>query len=73
MVVTRHRTGGSGFGSGSGMSTEPIDERLCEFVTSEVTRSILDVTPVMFGSIKDVIIELIEDQLRIYRSDLSAS
>ena len=35
MVVT---TQGSGFGSGSGGDVELIDERMCEFIMSEITR-----------------------------------
>ncbi|XP_052619633.1 uncharacterized protein LOC128126006 [Lactuca sativa] len=56
MVVTRHGAGGSGSRSGSvlGDGTEPVDERLCELIAAEVTRGILDVTPVIFGTVKEV-------------------
>ena len=62
MVMTRHGAGGSGSGSGSGARIELIEERLREFIVPEVTRGILDATPVMSESIKEGIIELMEDR-----------
>ena len=54
--------------------TKPTDEGLREFIASEVARGILDVTLVMFvWSIKEGIINLMEDRLRIFRTDLAAS
>ena len=75
MVVLRPRPtdGGSGEGSGSGSGTEPIEERLREFITSEITRGILESTPIIFGSIKEGIVEMMEDRLRAFRSDLASS
>ena len=72
MVVTRHGAGGlgsssgSGSGSGSGDGTEPIDETLRELIASEVTRVILDATPVIFGIVREGIIEIMEEQLRSF-------
>ena len=65
--------GALGSGSSSGMGFEPIDDGLREFITYEITRGILDVTPVMFGSIKEGIMELMEDRLQIFRVDMDAS
>ena len=73
MMVTCHGAWGSGSRPGSGTSTEPIDKRLSEFIASEVTRGILNATPMMFGLIKEGIIELMEDCLRIFTADLAAS
>ena len=73
MVMTRHGVGGSGFGSGSATGSEPIDEGLREFVASEITRGILDVTHVMFESIKEGIMDLMEERLQIFRDDLATS
>ena len=57
MVVTRFGAGGSGSGSGSGAglgdTTEPIDESLCEVIAAEVTRGILDATPIFFWTVKE--------------------
>lgn len=74
MVVTRHGAGGSGSGSGlgSGAGPEHVDDGLREFIVYEITRGILDATPVIFGSIKEGIIELMEDHLRAVRSDLAS-
>ena len=63
MEVTNGRAEGSGSGSGSGSGTKPIDEGLCEFIVSEIMRGILIATPVMFRSIKEDVIELMEDHL----------
>ena len=75
MVVLRSRPvdGGSGEGSGSGSGSEPVDEGLREFIASEITRGILESTPILFGSIKEGIMELMEDRLRAFRSDLASS
>ena len=73
MVVTCGGAGGSGFESGSGMGTKPIDDGLCEYIASEVTRDIIDATSMLFVSIKEGIIRLMEDLLRIFRADLAAS
>ena len=50
-----------------------MDDGLHEFITSEITRGILDATPVIFGSIKEGSVELMEDRLRAFRSDLAFS
>ena len=75
MVVLRPRpaVGSSGEGSGLGLSSEPVDERLREFIASEITRGILDATPVIFGSIKEGIVELMEDRLKAFRNDMATS
>ena len=49
MVSTRGRASGSGFGAG----VEPIDERLREFISSEITYDIMEATLVIFGTIKE--------------------
>ena len=76
MVITRHGAGGLGSGSGSrsglGAGSEQVDYGLCEFIASEITRGILEATPVIFGSIKEGIIELMEDRLRTFKSDLAS-
>ena len=74
MVVLRQRPAGgsSGEGSGSGSGSEPVDERLREFIASEITRGILESTPIIFGSIKEGIVELMEDRLRAFRSDMAS-
>ncbi|XP_052621903.1 uncharacterized protein LOC111883756 [Lactuca sativa] len=70
MVTLRERPVG-GSGSGSGAGSEPVDDGLREFIASEITRGILEATPVIFGSIKEGIIELMGDRLRAFRSDLA--
>ena len=59
MVVLRPRpaAGSSDAGEGSGSGSDPevgqMDEQTREFLSSEVTRIILEQTPVIFGSIKE--------------------
>ena len=71
VLCPRPEVGSSGEGSGSGSGSEPVDERLHEFIAFEITRGILDATPVIFGSIKEGIVELMEDRLRAFRSDMA--
>ena len=73
VMITCHRAGGSGSGSGLGSGAEPFDEGLCEFIASEITRGILESTPVIFGSIKEGIMQLMEDRLKAIRSDMASS
>ena len=74
MVVLRQRpvVGSLGEGSGSGLGSKPIHERLREFIASEITRGILESTPIIFGSLKEGIVELMEDRLRAFRSDMES-
>ena len=76
MVVTRFGAGGSGSGSGSengsGDTTDSIDERLCELIAAEVTKGILDATPVIFGAVKEGIMEIMEKRLRSFRTEIVA-
>ena len=51
--------------------TKPIDGRLLEFIAVEVTRSIVDATPVMFGTIKEGIMELLDDRLGAFRAEMA--
>ena len=76
MVVLRSRpaggSSGAGEGSGSGSGAEQLDEQTREFFTSEVTRIILEQTPVIFGSIKEGILELMEEKLGTFRAEVAA-
>ena len=51
---------------GSGSSVEPVDERLRELIATEVTPDILDATPVIFGTIKEGILDLMEERPRSF-------
>ena len=64
-MVTRGGSGlGSGSRSGSGSGAEPIDERLRDLIATEVTHDILDATPMIFGTIKEGIMEIMEEWLK---------
>ena len=65
-MITR---GGSGSGSSSG--TEPINERICELILVEVTCGILDATSMLFGTIKEGIMELMDERLRKFRVEIA--
>ena len=70
MVVLRSRPAVGSVGEGSG--SKPVDEGLREFIVSEITRGILESTPIIFGSIKEGILELMEDRHRAFRSDMAS-
>ena len=78
MVTTRFRAGGlgsgsgSGVGSGSGNTTNGIDGRLRELIAAEVTKGILDATSVNFGAVKDGMMEIMEEKLRAFRTEVYA-
>ena len=55
-----------------GSGSEPVDEGLREFIASEITRGILESTPINFGSIKEGIVKLMEDRLRAFRSNMAS-
>ena len=74
MVMITRQGGSSGEGtcSGSGSGVEPIDERMCEFITSEVTHDILEQTPVTFSTINERIMEILDELLGMFRSEILA-
>ena len=67
MVSTR----GGAFGSGSGDGDEPIDERLYEFITSEITHGIMEATTMIFGTINEGIMELLDERIRVLRGEIA--
>lgn len=71
MVMRRHEAGGLGFGFGT--SSESIDDGMQEFISSEITRGIIDANSMIFGSIKEGIMELMEDRLKAFKSDMATS
>ena len=76
MVVLRSRladgSAGAGEGSGSGSGAERMDEQTREFLSSEITRIILEQTPVIFSSIKEGILELMDERLSTFRVKVAA-
>lgn len=76
MVVTHFGAGalgsGPGFEAGSGDTTDVIDERMHKLIAAEVTRGILDASPVIFGMVKEGIMEIMEERLRSFRAELAA-
>lgn len=62
---------GSGFGPGSRVGSS--DAKLHEFIATEISRVILEETHVMFGTIKEGIIELMDECMRSLRVELVVS
>ena len=66
MVVTRGCFG-SGFGAddglGSGFGVGFMDDHMREFILAEITRSILEHTPVIFVTFKEDILEIPDERL----------
>ena len=61
------------FCSCSVFGVEPIDERIREFISSEITRGFLEVTPVIFGTIKEGIMELLDERFRAFNVEIADS
>ena len=75
MVTLRERPAGglgAGEGSGSGSGAEQLEERMRELISAEVTRSILDQTPVIFGMLKEGILEILDERLGAFRTEMMA-
>lgn len=56
-----------------GLGVEPIDESLYEFISAEDTGGILHATPVLFGTIKDGIMELVDEGHKPFRDEIAMS
>ncbi|XP_023742111.3 receptor-like protein EIX2 [Lactuca sativa] len=63
---------GAGEGSGSGSGAEQFGEQMKEFISVEVMRSILDQTLVIFGSVKEGVLELMDEKLGAFRTEIIA-
>ena len=70
MIRRRGSGSRSGSGSGSGSGADPIDERLRELIIAEVTHDILDASLVIFGTVKEGIMEIMEEQLRSFQAEI---
>lgn len=66
--------GGSSIGdrSGSGSGSGLLDDQMREFIFSENTRGILEQTPVISGTIKEVIIQMLDDHLGTLHTEIVA-
>ena len=62
----------SSLGSGSGAGTEPINEQMQEFISSEITCSPLEQTPVIFGLVKEEILEILDECLGAFYDEVMA-
>ena len=70
-MITQGSSSGLGSGLGSGSGVEPIYERLHDLIAAEVTRVILDATPVIFVTIKEDIMEIMEERLRCFQAEIA--
>ena len=59
-------------GSGLGSRVEHLDEQTREFSSSEITRSIHEQNHVIFGSIKEGIVELMDERLSVFHTEVAA-
>ena len=49
-----------------------MDKQTRKFISSEITRNILDQTPVIFGTIKEGILEILDERLSAFRTEMAA-
>ena len=63
---------GSGSRSRSGSGVKPIYERLHDLNAAEVTRGILDATPVIFRTVKEGIMEIWKERLKSFLAKIAA-
>ena len=57
---------------GSCAGAEPIDEHIWELISSEITHRILEQTSMIFGSVKEGIIQTLDERLGIFRIEIMA-
>ena len=75
MVTLRGRpvgSSGAGEGSGSGSGTGQLDDKNREFISSDITHCILEQTPVIFGLVKEGILEILDERLSSFHSEVMA-
>ena len=71
MVMSTQR-GGSGSGLGSGADFESIDEQMQEFISLEITQGIFEQTTMIFGSVKEGILEILDECLGVFHTKVLA-
>ena len=71
-LVMSTQEGVSSSGSGSGAGTETISEQMQEFISSEITCGILEQTPLIFGSIKEGVLEILNEHLGTFCAEVLA-
>ena len=71
-LVMNTQEGGSSSDSGSIAGTKSISEQMHEFILLEITRGILEQTHVIFGLVKEEILEILDERLRTIRADVMA-
>ena len=75
MVVMRGRAAGSssiGEGSGSGSGVGQLDDETRGFISAEIMRNIREQTPFIFGSVKEGILEILDDRLSAFLAEVVA-
>ena len=58
--------------SGSGFGVGQLDDQTQEFISSEITRNILEQAHVIFGMIKEDIMEVLDEHLDSFHSEMVA-
>ena len=59
-------------GSGLGLGAEQLGEQMREFILADITHNILDQTSVIFGTVKEGILELLDSRLEAFRTEIAA-
>ena len=72
MVTLRGRPVGSSRAGGSGSGAEQLDDQTQKFISSEITYIILERTPMIFSMVKEGIMELLDECLSSFHSNMVA-
>ena len=57
-------------GSGSGFRAGQLDDQMRDFISAEIMRNIIDQTPVIFGSVREAIVELMDSHLEAFKAGI---
>ena len=75
MVTLRTRlvgSSGAGEGSGSGYGAGQLGDQMKEFILSKIICSIMDQTPMIFGTVKEGILEILDETLGAFHTKMAA-
>ena len=57
-------------GSGSGSRAGQLEDQMRDFISAEIMRNIIDQTPVIFGSVREAIVELMDSHLEAFKAGI---
>lgn len=70
MRETSVGSSGAGEGSSSGSRVGQFDDQMRDVISAEIVQNIVNQTPVIFGSVREAIMELLDNRLEAFRAGI---